>query len=389
MDQGPGARGQALLRTPLTSLHERMGARMFEFAGWWMPVQYRGIVEEHLAVRRAAGIFDLSHMGEIEVRGPDAPDDLNRLVSCNVAALQVGQARYGVMCLPSGGIIDDLVVMRTAPDAYLLVVNAACRAKDLAWLEQHLAGSRTRVEDRSDRFALIAIQGPAAETILQPLVEGTRLGELGFYRCAPGRVAGVGALISRTGYTGEDGFELFVDPDAAERVWQALLEAGTPQGAVPVGLGARDTLRLEARYPLYGHDIDETTTPLEAGLGWTVDMGKGEFVGRYALAQEERRGPLRRLVGFVLGERAVPRQGHPLVDAQGHRLGEVTSGTFSPVRQEPIGMGYVPSRAAAPGTPLFVEIRGRNVPGRIVSGPFVAIRTRGRSGPRGPSPVSR
>ncbi len=387
MEQGPGTGGQALFRTPLTSWHERTGARMFEFAGWWMPVQYSGIVEEHLAVRRAAGVFDLSHMGEIEVRGADAPSDLNRLVSCNVATLQVGQARYGVMCLPSGGIIDDLVVMRTAPDAYLLVVNAACRLKDLAWLEQHLAGSETRVEDRSDHFALIAVQGPQAEAILRPLAQDVAVDALGFYRCAPGRVAGVDVLVSRTGYTGEDGFELFVEPASAERVWEAVLQAGVEKGAVPVGLGARDTLRLEARYPLYGHDIDETTTPFEAGLGWTVDMGKGEFVGRFALAQEQERGPLRRLVGFVLEERAVPRQGYPIVDAGGHRLGEVTSGTFSPVRQEPIGLGYVPSAVSAPGTRLFVEIRGKRVPGRVVAGPFVTIRTRGRSGLRRQEPA--
>ena len=377
---------QPLLRTPLSHVHEAMGARMVEFAGWWMPVQYTGIVQEHLAVRQAAGIFDLSHMGELVVRGPRAAEDLNRLVSCNVADMAEGQARYAVMCLPSGGILDDLVVMRLSEETYLLVVNAACREKDLAWLQQHLAGSTSSVEDRTEATALIAVQGPRAQELLEPLVEDLELEPLGFYRFGRGRVAGCEAIVSRTGYTGEDGFELFVEARAAVPLWEALLERGRRVSAVPVGLGARDTLRLEARYPLYGHDIDETTTPFEAGLGWTVDLEKGDFVGRHALVQQRERGVLRRLVGFVLDERAVPRQGYPLLDGQGRPIGEVTSGTLSPVRQQPIGMGFVPASLAAPDTPIAVEIRGRRVGGRIVKGPFVPIRTRAKAAPRSGSP---
>ena len=378
--EGPGQR--APLRTPLSHVHEAMGARMIEFAGWWMPVQYTGIVQEHLAVRQAAGIFDLSHMGELLVAGPRSAEDLQRLVSCRVDDMAEGQARYGVLCLPSGGVLDDLVILRLATDRWLLVVNAACREKDLAWLQQHLAGSSTTVEDLTDAYALVAVQGPRAQELLQPLVEGLELDPLGFYRFALGRVAGREAIISRTGYTGEDGFEIFVAPQGAEGLWEALLERARPVSGLPAGLGARDTLRLEARYPLYGNDIDETTTPLEAGLGWVVDLEKGDFVGRHALAQQRERGVLRRLVGFVLEERAVPRHGYPIVDEEGRPLGEVTSGTLSPVRQQPIGLGYVPVARAAPDSRLAVEIRGRAVSGRVVRGPFVPIRTRGRAAPK-------
>ena len=353
---------------------------MIEFAGWWMPVQYTGIVEEHRAVRERAGLFDLSHMGELVVTGPDSAAALNTLVSCNVATMEVGQARYGVMCLPSGGIIDDLVVYREDQDRFMLVVNAACREKDRAWIEQHLVGWQAELEDRTDAVALVAVQGPRAQELLQPVTTGLDLESVGFYRFARAEVAGVPAVVSRTGYTGEDGFELFVEADHAERLWEALMNEAPRVGALPVGLGARDTLRLEARYPLYGHDIDETTTPLEAGLGWVVDFGKGEFVGRHALAQQREQGPLRRLVAFVLEEKGVPRQGYPLVEPEGGRkVGEVTSGTLSPTLQQGIGMGYVPAAMSAPDAPIGVEIRGRVLRGRIIKGSFVPIRTRGRA----------
>lgn len=356
---------------------------MIEFAGWWMPVQYTGIVEEHRAVRERAGLFDLSHMGELVIAGPDAPAALNGLVSCNVATIEVGQARYGVMCLPSGGIIDDLVVYREGPEQFTLVVNAACREKDRAWVEQHLAGWRATLDDRTEAIALIAVQGPRAQELLEPLTRGLELEGVGFYRFGRGEVAGIPAIVSRTGYTGEDGFELFVEAEKAERLWEALMNEGPRVGAVPVGLGARDTLRLEARYPLYGHDIDETTTPLEAGLGWVVDFGKGEFVGRHALAQQKEHGPLRRLVAFVLEERGVPRQGYPLVElAGGRKVGEVTSGTLSPTLQQGIGMGYVPAAMSSPDTPIGVELRGRVLRARTIKGSFVPIRTRGRAAAR-------
>ncbi|MBE3599624.1 MAG: glycine cleavage system aminomethyltransferase GcvT [Limnochordaceae bacterium] len=372
--------GRQLTRTPLSGLHERLGARMIEFAGWWMPVQYSGIVEEHRAVRERAGIFDLSHMGELVVEGPGAAAALDALVTCNLATLEVGQARYGVMCLPGGGIIDDLVVYREAPERFMLVVNAACHDKDLAWIEQHLAGTSVTVRDRTQELALIAVQGPQAQALLSPVVEGADLDALGFYRFTEATVAGIPTTVSRTGYTGEDGFELFVEAGKAVALWEAIMQVAGPAGAVPVGLGARDTLRLEARYALYGQDIDETTTPLEAGLGWVVDFAKGNFVGRHALLQQKERGVLRRLVGFVLEDRGVPRHGYALVDPQGGApIGQVTSGTLSPVLQQGIGLGYVPVDRAAPGTALAVAIRDRLHPARVVKGSFVPIRTRGRT----------
>ena len=370
-------------RTPLTHVHEQLGARMFEFAGWWMPLQYAGIVEEHRAVRERAGLFDLSHMGRLVVAGPDAARALDAILPFPVEAQAVGQARYTVMCLPGGGIVDDLVVYRESPERFLLVVNAACREKDRAWIEQHLAGWRATLEDRTEATALVAVQGPRAQALLEPITRGLDLEALGFYRFGQAQVAGIAALVSRTGYTGEDGFELMVEAAEAERLWQALAHEGARVGALPVGLGARDTLRLEARYPLYGHDIDETTTPLEAGLGWLIDFSKESFVGRHALAQQRERGPLRRLVGFVLEERGVPRQGYSLLDlASGRKLGEVTSGTLSPTLQQGIGMGYVAAGSAEPGQRVGVEIRGRAVPARVVKGSFVPIRTRGRAAAR-------
>lgn len=367
-------------RTPLAGVHERLGARMIEFAGWWMPVQYSSIVEEHRTVRQRAGLFDLSHMGELIVEGPDATAALNSLVSCNVAALRPGQARYGVMCLPGGGIIDDLLVYREGPDRYMLVVNAACRPKDRAWLEQHLAGSRVSLSDETEGIALVAVQGPKAQEMLQPLTSGLDLDALPFYHFGRGQVAGIPALLSRTGYTGEDGFEIFVDAGRAERLWDTLMNESPRVGALPVGLGARDTLRLEARYALYGHDIDETTTPLEANLGWVVDFEKGDFIGRHALVQQKERGMLQRLMGFVMEERGIPREGYALVDpATGRKVGRVTSGTLSPTLQQGIGMGYVPAAMSAPETPVGVEIRGQVHRARIIKGSFVPIRTRARS----------
>ncbi|HEY8486681.1 MAG TPA: glycine cleavage system aminomethyltransferase GcvT [Limnochordales bacterium] len=371
-----------LHRTPLASLHERSGARMVAFAGWWMPLSYASIVQEHLAVRQAVGLFDVSHMGRLWVRGPEAARDLDRLLTIPVAAMAPGQARYGLLCLPSGGILDDLVVLRLGPEEFLLVVNAACREKDLAWLEQHLAGSSTVVEDRTMASGLLALQGPRAEEVLADLAQEVDLARLGFYRFAQGRIAGRPVLISRTGYTGEDGFELLCEAEAACELWELLAERACGAGGSPAGLGARDTLRLEARYLLYGQDMDETTTPLEAGLDWAVDFGKGDFVGRFALAQQREQGVLRQLVGFALQERAVPRHGYPLLDDSGQRVGEVTSGTLSPVLQQPIGLGYVVAPCARPQTPLAVEVRGRPVPGRVVEGPFVPLRTRARGGSR-------
>jgi len=355
-------------RTSLYPLHVRLGARMVEFGGWEMPVQYAGIVEEHRAVRTAAGLFDVSHMGEVELEGPGALASVQRLITNDAGRLAVGGGLYTPMCRPTGGIVDDLTVFRVGEQRYLLVVNAATTEKDVAWIQEHTA--RAAVRDRSAELGLLALQGPRAQAILGRLTRAGLSG-LPYFHIAGGvEVAGVrGCLVSRTGYTGEDGFEIAAPWDAAPRVWDALLEAGRGDGLVPAGLGARDTLRLEAGYMLYGNDIDETTTPLEAPLGWTVKLDKGEFIGRDALARQKQEGVRRRLVGFEMLERAIPRRGYPLL-AGGERVGQVTSGTFGPWVNRSIGMGYVAVAQARPGTELAVEIRGRPARAAVVKLPF-------------------
>ena len=355
-----------LKRTPLFSAHVEAGARMVPFGGWEMPVQYTGIIEEHRAVRAAAGCFDVSHMGEFEVDGPGALAALQRLTTNDVAALEVGQVQYAVLCHPDGGIVDDLTVYRLAPERYMVTVNASNIAKDWAHVTGHGGGARWR--NVSDETGLIAVQGPKAEALVGRLadVDVTRIG---YYRVGHGKVAGVGTLISRTGYTGEDGFELYVQAGETARVWRALLEGGRADGVVPVGLGARDTLRLEMRYALYGNDIDDTTNPLEAGLGWVVKPAKGEFIGREAIERVRAAGPARRLVGLEMTERAVARHGYPVVK-DGAPVGIVTSGSYGPSVDRCIAMAYVPAPHAAVGTELGVEIRGQAKPARVVKTPF-------------------
>lgn len=355
-----------LRRTPLYESHVRLGARLVPFAGWEMPVQYAaGISAEHRAVREACGLFDVSHMGEVIVRGPDAIAFVNHVTSNDVAALAVGQIQYSTLLTERGTIVDDLLVYR-APDHLFLVVNAGNRDADLAHLRAHLAGFDATLEDVSDRYALIAVQGPDAPAIVQRLT-ATDLAPIKYYRFVEGEVAGVPAIISRTGYTGELGFELYVPWAQAVTVWDALLAGG---GVTPCGLGARDTLRLEAGLCLYGHEIDDTTTPLEAGLGWLVRLGKaGDFLGRDVLARQVAEGTDRRLVGFTIDERAIPRQGHR-VWYGGVDVGAVCSGTMSPTLGIPIGTCYLPAAAAVPGTTFEVDIRGRRVPARVVKLPF-------------------
>ena len=359
-----------LKRTSLYPEHVRRGARLVAFGGWEMPVQYTGIVEEHRAVRTAAGLFDVSHMGEVEVEGPGALETVQRLITNDAARLGPGGGLYSPMCRPDGGIVDDLTVFRTGERRYLFVVNAATTAKDLEWIRRHAVGAEVR--DRSAEIALLALQGPKAAAVLGRLTAAP-VGTLAFFHMATDvTVAGVGGcFVSRTGYTGEDGFEIGCPWAAAPRLWATLLEAGRADGLLPAGLGARDTLRLEAGYMLYGADIDETTTPLEAPLGWTVKLDKGEFVGREALARQKREGVRRRLVGFEVLERAIPRHGYPL-RAGGAPVGRVTSGTFGPWVGKSIGMGYVGVEHARPGTRLGVEIRGREVPAVVVKLPFYA-----------------
>ncbi|HEU5322058.1 MAG TPA: glycine cleavage system aminomethyltransferase GcvT, partial [Methylomirabilota bacterium] len=348
----------SLKRTPLYDAHVSAGARMVPFGGWEMPVQYTGIVDEHRKVRAAVGLFDVSHMGEFEVRGPRATPILQTLTTNDVAALDPGQVQYSLLGNPDGGIVDDLTVYRLASDHYMLTVNAGNIDKDWAWVTGHGAGAEWR--DVSADTGLVAVQGPRAEALVGRLAD-VDVSALGYYRFARGRVAGVAALISRTGYTGEDGFELYAAAGDTRRLWDALLAAGRAEGAAPIGLGARDTLRLEMRYLLYGADIDETTSPLEAGLGWIVKPAKGDFVGRDAIEKVRAAGVRRRLVGLELADRAVARHGYPVVK-DGARLGVVTSGSYGPSVDRSIALAYVATAHAAVGSELAVEIRGQARP---------------------------
>src|SRR5512139_3163320 len=343
-----------LRRTPLNAVHRESGAKMVPFGGWDMPVEYSGVIAEHNAVRTAAGLFDVSHMGQFEVEGEGAVAFLQRTTANNVAKLVDGQAQYSALPMPTGCPVDDIIVYRRGAERYLVVVNAANVEKDWAWLQSQSPSGCT-LANRSDDFALIALQGPKAEAILQGLTP-LDLKQVGFYRFAEGTVNAVEAIVARTGYTGEDGFELFVAPEAAPALWRRLIEAGQPLGLVPAGLGARDTLRLEARMMLYGNDMDETTTLIEAGLGWIVslDEAKGEFNGRAVLASQKTGGAPRKLVGFEMVERGIPRHGYP-VDLDGQVVSAVTSGTFAPFLQKSIGLCYLPAARAAVGSELHVD----------------------------------
>ena len=339
---------------------------MVPFGGWEMPVQYAGIIEEHRAVRAAVGCFDVSHMGEFEVEGSQAQAVLQRLTTNDVGALGVGQVQYSLLCYPDGGIVDDLTLYRLAPDHYMLTVNASNIDKDWRWVIEHGGGARWR--NVSDATGLVAVQGPKAEALVGRLAD-TDVARIAYYHVAEGRVGGARALISRTGYTGEDGFELYVAAADTPRLWAALLEAGRGEGAVPVGLGARDTLRLEMRYALYGNDIDATTNPLEAGLGWIVKPAKGDFIGRDAIEKVRATGPARKLVGLEMADRAVARHGYRVLK-DGRDTGVVTSGSYGPSVERSIALAYVASGHAAIGTEVGVEIRGQAKPARVVKTPF-------------------
>ena len=322
-------------KTPLNAVHRALGARMVDFAGWDMPVQYTGVVAEHEAVRSAAGMFDVSHMGEVEFRGPGALESANALITNDLQRIADGQAVYAGLLNHQGGFVDDVVAYRFSPERILICVNASNREKDFAWMVEH--SPRVRPLNRSDDYAQLAVQGPKAAGILQRLTS-VPLQDIATYRFREGVVAGVPCIVSRTGYTGEDGFELYCPPDRAEHLWNALLEAGRTVGLVPAGLGARDTLRTEMKYALYGNDIDDAHTPLEAGLGWIVKWDKGEFVGRAALAEQKAAGVQRKLVGFEMREPGIPRHGY-LLGKDGQRVGEVTSGTQGPTVKKAIGLG--------------------------------------------------
>ena len=367
----PTGHRDALKRTPLYDEHVRAGGKMVEFAGYEMPIQYpTGILAEHRAVRQNAGLFDLSHMGEFFFIGAAAGAAIDRLVSSDIAGLAVGQARYGLLTNERGTIVDDVIVYRLADDEYLMVVNAANVAKDLAHVQAHLAAG-VRLDDRSSEMALIAIQGPRAATILSSVtdleIREQSIESLPPFGVVRARVANSRAIVARTGYTGEDGFEIFVDNDRAAQVWSRLMAAGASTGIIPIGLGARDTLRLEARFSLYGNDIDETTDPIEAGLGWTTKLDK-DFVGRDRIAAMKEQGPTRRIVGLVV-EGGVARHGHE-VTKDGSVVGMVTSGTFGPTVQKNIALAYVPAALSKVGTELAVRIRERDVPAKVVKTPF-------------------
>lgn len=357
-------------KTALYEAHHRLGAKIIDFGGWWMPVQYpSGIIEEHQTTRRAVGVFDVCHMGEVHFRGPRAQAAVQRLVTGDIGALPEGHAVYVVACLPSGGIVDDLIVYKVAPDHLLIVVNAANVAKDVAWFRENV-GDWCDITDASDDTGLIAFQGPLAEAALQPLT-GTPLGRMkSFDFQAAATVADLPVSIARTGYTAEDGFELFCRTEDAPRLWDRLLEAAATVGGKPIGLGARDTLRLEGRLSLYGNDLTEDTTPLEAGLAWVVKFDAGDFIGKDALLRQRAAGVARKLVGFVMVARGVARHGYPIVDAGDGRIGEVTSGSPGPTVGKNIGLGYVPAALAEPGTRLVVDCRGKFVEAEVVKGPF-------------------
>ena len=350
---------ETLRRTALFDRHVAAGARLVPFAGWEMPVQYTGVREEHLAVRQRAGMFDVSHMGEVETRGPDAERFLQRMLSNDVSKLAVGGAQYSVLCREDGGVLDDLFTYRLADDRFLTVTNAANHPKDLAWLRAHADGFDVELVDRLDDFAMVAVQGPAARALLAPLLaDGEELPAR--FHTAELHVAGVAALVCGTGYTGEDGVELLCAPADAPALWDALLAAGV----VPAGLAARDTLRLEACFHLYGNDLMESRGPIEAGLGWCCKEATG-FVGSEAVAAVRAAGPTERLVPFALAGPGIPRQGNPVVGG-----GEVTSGTFSPSLEQGIGMAYVPAERAAVGTELAIDVRGKHRPALVKDKPL-------------------
>ena len=362
----------SLKQTPLNAAHRRMGGRMVDFGGWDMPVQYpHGTIEEHTRTRTRAGLFDVSHMGEIDVRGPEAIPFINRLCSNDVTKLVDGQAHYSALTTPEGTVVDDLLVYRFGPELLTLVVNASTTDKDFEWIKSHYAGEAVELKNVSADYCQLALQGPAALRILQTLT-AIPLAEIKYYHFRKGEVDSVPSIISRTGYTGEDGFEVYAAADKAEQLWDRILDAGnygSPEGIVPCGLAARNTLRLEAGMALYGHEIDETTTLLEANLGWICKLNKGDFTGRERLARQKEEGVRRRLVGFEVTDRGIARDGQEVL-IDGVPAGRVTSGSPAPFLKKNIGLAYVPAEHSSEGRELQIDVRGRLVTARVVATPF-------------------
>ena len=372
-----------LKRTPLFAAHQKLGGKLIEFGGWEMPVQYTSITDEHLAVRKAAGIFDISHMGEVQVSGADASGFLNRTLTNDIHKLAPGQGQYTLMCNERGGVIDDLYAYRLSHEVYLLIINASRIEADVAWLQARAADftgqGELRLTDASHNYAAVAVQGPRVKEFIDACIPGAS--------CSAARVAkvtdlqknqiggfpfhGGNVLVSRTGYTGEDGFEIVGQDEAIRQVWETILSVGQPFGIKPCGLGARDTLRTEVCYPLYGHELDENTTPIEAGVGFFVALDKGEFVGRSVLAEQKANGTNKKLVAFKMTDKSAPPRPHYPIWAGGAKVGDVVSGTQSPSLGIGIGMGYVPPQFAKSETPIEIEIRGKRAPAVVVKKPIL------------------
>jgi aminomethyltransferase len=355
-------------QTPFHDRHVALGAKMHEFAGYMMPISYVGINQEHLQIRHKVGVFDVSHMGEFFVEGQHAEDFLQHITVNDVKSLVDGQAQYSAMCYPDGGIVDDLIVYRFNEHKYMMVVNASNIEKDYAWAGEHLEDGVT-LSDHSDRMALLAIQGPKTLAVLQKLTD-VDLKSIGFYHFKEGKVAGIDMIISRTGYTGEPGFELYHDPKDALKLWDTIFEAGKDEDIQAVGLGARDTLRLEMKYALYGNDIDKDTNPIEAGLGWITKLDTDDFIGKDELLKVKEEKPFQRLVAFKMIDRGIPRHGYELFH-EDQKVGKVTSGTMSPSLGIGIGTGYVQREHSKIGTEILMDVRGKKLKAEIVKPPFV------------------
>jgi len=355
-------------KTPLNNKHKNLGAKMIDFGGWEMPVHYSSIIKEHKAVRQSAGLFDVSHMGEVKVSGKDALANLQKILSNNIEKLNIGQATYTVMCNSDGGIKDDFLVYRIAEKEYLLIVNASNIEKDYNWIKENLKGE-VSAENLSEDYGLLALQGPKSEEILEKITD-IDLSNIKYFRFADDKVGGIKTLISRTGYTGEKGFELYCDSDDVEDLWNAIVDVGDDFKLKPAGLGARNTLRLEKKLCLYGNDIDENTNPLEAGLGFAVDLDKDDFIGKEKILEVKNKGIDKKLIGFKLVGRGIPRHGYDITKDE-KKIGRVTSGSFSPSLDENIGLGYVNVEEAEIGNEIDIMIRNRKVKAKIVKTPFI------------------
>ncbi|QJW47317.1 glycine cleavage system aminomethyltransferase GcvT [bacterium BFN5] len=356
-------------KTPLYETHIKYGGKIVEFGGWLLPVQYAGILDEHKAVREKAGLFDVSHMGEVLVKGPEALEFLQKLVTNDVASMTDNKVQYTPMCYPDGGTVDDLLIYKRGNQEYFLVINAANIEKDWNWLQENSIGFDVELTNLSDETAELALQGPLAETILLKLTDAP-IKQLGYYWFIPEvQVAGKKVMVSRTGYTGEDGFEIYCQPGEAAYLWEAIMEAGQSVGLVPAGLGCRDTLRFEAALPLYGHELSADISPIEAGIGKFVSLDKGEFHGRAVLAEQKQNGPRRKVAGFVLTGRGIARAGYPVI-YEGRQIGMVTTGSYAPTLDQNIGLALVEAEYAKVGQSFAVEIRGRNIPAEVIKKPF-------------------